>query len=564
MQNLRQHVLWRILGALGLALPTLYWSPMLQSQFHYSALSFPMSGFVPALFATGSLALFGRPRFGEALREIRSSQPANATLASLALTTSFLLSLFMQVVQTAHLKISGSDFWWQLALLVLSLELSDAIIGASLKRVHLAFSKEFAQTGNAAGPGFTENPAATATHQYSFWSVLGIIGIALVAATIWAFGSEANWAYGVERFVSVLAIASALSVTLIAPLIQRVTLDRAKRESILVQDHLSFDSAHKVDLVLFDKTGVLTTGTRKLEGIRVTRRGGLEDEDELLAVIAGLESQNDHYLAQAIRVAAAERNIEPVEIRDHMNIPGIGVSGRIGEYRMSAGGPALLTRQKIDIEVQDLYAADAMNSAGQTVIYLVRDSTLLGLVGISDEARPESADAVWEIHALRKKAGLLTGDAQGVARALAKQLEIDEVFAEVLPQDKAAVVERLQSAGKRVAFAGDANTDAAAISQANLGIAFGVERDTEHSADVGISGVNPETVADLLKLSKRARDSQVSNLWLAGAYNGLAVLLASGVVAGLHQVLLPAVSALISAAATAVVINRIGGLWSKR
>jgi Cu2+-exporting ATPase len=564
MQNQRRHKLWRILGAVGLALPTIYLSPMWGSWLHYTPVSFPLAIFVPAVFATASLVLLGKSRALAAIAELKERQPAESALNGIALLAAWVFSLVVVIFQATHFGFAGIDFWWQLSLLLLGLEIGDSITAFATKRVHLGFANHLAQTGKPETKDFVPGPLAKSTTQIMFWVVVAVAAAAVLTGIVWAFGIHANPSVVLERTISVLVIASPLAVTVIAPLVQTLAIAQAKRDSAVIKDIAAFEDARKVDLVLFDKTGVITTGMRSLESVRITRRGGLEDEAELLAVLAGLEVESQHSLATAILAATKDRNIEPAEIRDLMNIPGIGVSGRIGEYRMMAGGPGLLTRQKIDIDVQDLYAADAMNTQGQTVIYLARDNTLLGMVGIGDEARPESADAVWEIHALRQKAGLLTGDAQGVAKALATQLEMDETYAEVLPHDKAAVVEKLQASGKVVAFVGDAITDEAALSQANMGLAFGVDSATDCTAHVALESVDPEAVAKVLGLSKRASAKQVQSLWIAGGFNLAGVLLAAGVLPPLAQVLLPSVSAVISSLATAVVVNGIGGLWSKR
>lgn len=564
MQIQRQQTLWRVLGAAGLALPTLYWSPMWGAWLHFTAFSFPLAIFVPAVFGTAAVVLLGRSRALAAIEEIKSGQPAQSSLAVLGLAAAWVFSLVLLIAQATHSGFAGTDFWWQLALLLVALEIGDSITAFALKRVHLGFANQFAQTGNEESQEFESNELSRATKQVMFWVAISVAAIAAVTATAWAFGANAQPAVIIERAISVLAVASPLAVNIIAPLVQTVAIAQAKRDQALVLNIAAFEAAYAVDLVLFDKTGVLTTGVRSVESIRITRRGGLEDEAELLAVLAGLEVESEHSLAQAVATAARQREIDPAEIKDIMNIPGIGVSGRIGEYRMLAGGPGLLTRQKIDIDVQDLYDADAMNTAGQTVIYVARDNILLGMVGIGDETRKESADAIWEIHALRQKAGLLTGDAQGVAKSLASELEMDETYAEVLPHDKASVVEKLQASGRVVAFVGDAITDAAAIGQANLGLAFSAEATGGYNADIAILSTDPEVVSKVLALSKRARAKHLQSLWIAGGFNLAAVLLAAGVIQPLHLVFVPGFSALFSALATAIVVNGIGALWSKR
>jgi Cu2+-exporting ATPase len=386
------------------------------------------------------------------------------------------------------------------------------------------------------------------------WLFYAAIAAAALTALSWSLIGGQTPSFILERVVTVLVIACPHALGLAIPLVTAITTDNAARNGVLIRNRIAFEAARKVDVVLFDKTGTLTTGERGYVASRVTRRGGLESEDELLAVAAGLETGSEHSIALAITTEAAKRGIEAVEVKDIMTIPGIGVSGRFLEFRLSAGGPGLLTRQKIDIDVQDLYAADAMNSDGNTVVYVVRDDILLGFIAVGDVTRDSSADAVWELKQLGKKVAMLTGDAHGVANAVAKQLEIDEIYAEVLPQNKAELVQKLQAEGRTVAMVGDGINDAPALAQADIGIAIGSGTDVAvESADIVLVSDNPEAVAKALRLSRRSYSKMLQNLWWGAGYNIVAIPLAAGVLAPIGLLLSPAVGAILMSLSTIIV-----------
>jgi Cu2+-exporting ATPase len=237
-----------------------------------------------------------------------------------------------------------------------------------------------------------------------------------------------------------------------------------------------------------------------------------------------------------------------------MTNPGIGVNGRVGEFRVFAGGPALLTKQKIDIDVQDLVVADAANTAGYTVVYVVRDTLLLGFVAIGDVLRPTSAQAVAQLQAMGKTVAILSGDAHGVVNAVAKELGITDVYAEVLPHQKAEVVSALQEKGNTVAMIGDGINDAPALSQADVGIAIGTGTAVAvESADIVLVSDDPVSVAKAVSLAKRSYGKMVQNLWWGAGYNLLAIPLAAGVLNSLGFVLSPAIGAVLMSLSTIIV-----------
>ena len=386
------------------------------------------------------------------------------------------------------------------------------------------------------------------------WLFYLALGSAAVTAVFWALVGHASPSFVLERAVTVLVIACPHALGLAIPLVSAITTDLAARNGILIRDRIAFESTRKIDVFLFDKTGTLTTGERGFVSAHITRKGGLEDIDELLAVAAGLEAGSEHPLAKAIVDEATKREIDPLEVKDVMTNPGIGVNGRVGEFRVFAGGPALLTNQKIDIDVQDLVVADAANTAGYTVVYVVRDTLLLGFVAIGDVLRETSAQAVAELQSLGKRVAILSGDAHGVVNAVAKELGITEVYAEVLPHQKADVVAGLQLQGATVAMIGDGINDAPALAQADVGIAIGTGTAVAvESADIVLVSDDPISVGKAVWLAKRSYSKMVQNLWWGAGYNLLAIPLAAGVLNSLGFVLSPAIGAVLMSLSTIIV-----------
>jgi len=376
---------------------------------------------------------------------------------------------------------------------------------------------------------------------------------AVAAGLFWIFTGKAEPSFVAQRVISVLVVSSPLLLSLSVPAVFRVAAANASKLGILVRSRLAFDALPKVRHLLIDKTGIITKGVRTFAEAHVTRRGGLENVDELLAVAAGLEYGQDHSVAKAILAETYSRGIIPIAVKDAMSVPGVGVSGRWEEHRLAIGGPVLLTRQKIDIDVKDLYSVDALNSAGKTVVFVARDSILLGYIAVSDELNESSADTVWSLNSQGYRVGLITGDAHGVAKHFAAALEISEVFAEVLPADKASVVEGLQAKGELVALAGEAASDDAALHQADISIAIAdATRYSRSDADIELLTDDASKLPLLTTLASHARSKTRANLAWAVGFNLFGLLLAGGVLAAVGTVLIPAVSVALSSFAVII------------
>ena len=410
----------------------------------------------------------------------------------------------------------------------------------------------------------TESSLQKLARKTSYWIFfLTAIG-ALVTALCWVALGHAPIAFSIERAVAVLAIGSPVLFLTAVPAVSQFAIANAARHGVLVRSRAAFDQLPEAKILLIDKTGILTTGSRSFAEAHVTRRGGLENVDELLAVAGGLEYGLTHGVAKAILAETYSRGIIPIGVKDVMNIPGVGISGRWEEHRLSIGGPVLLTRQKIDIDVSDLYRVDALNTAGKTVVFVARDAILLGYIALNDEVAPTSSDSVWSLQRLGYRVGLITGDAYGVAKNLADQLNVDQVYAEVLPADKAATVGSLQEKGQLVVLAGDAFADQPALEKADISIAITTPRDFATApADLVLLGSDASPIAVVAQLAKQAQLKTRANLLWAAGFNLVGLLLAAGILATVGTVFVPAICALLSSVAPVIILLNARSLEGK-
>ena len=284
------------------------------------------------------------------------------------------------------------------------------------------------------------------------------------------------------------------------------TLARAQALGLNIADPAQFELAADVEVVLFNKAGTLTAPIRRVVKSRLAYSSPLSLQTELLALAAGIETHINHPIATSIVEEAARQNLELPNVVDVRSIPGQGATGVLDGEAVFIGGPSLLTAKNIPIYVDDLVRSDSANQLGHTVIYVVQNSQLLGMIELSESVLPEAANLVNAFHTRKIRVAMITGDATGVAQHVAKQLNIAEVFAEIAPNRKADVVRKLKSDGSRVAFVGRLETDALALSEAQIGIAV----DSDGSTDSIAAGLHLSTsgMAEVLKvilLSKRAR-----------------------------------------------------------
>ena len=391
--------------------------------------------------------------------------------------------------------------------------------------------------------------------QVSKWAVLGILALATLVSTLgWLLGGLTPQG-AIERFMSVLLIAAPQAIWLALPSVSRMATAIAAFNGIYYSDRAQFDALGSVDMVLFDKTGTLTTAERRFVGAHLTHGSPLSSTDELLAIAAGVEAHSEHPIAVAVLEEAKLRSIEPLEVRDYRLIPGQGAAGTHEAQTIVVGGPIILTSRNMTLYVGDLVKCDAANHAGYTVLFVIRDTELLGWLELGDHIRGTSKTAVTALQYERKRIGLLTGDAQGVATWVGNDLGITETFAEVLPHQKADVVSRLQADTSRIAMVGDGVNDAQALAQANVGVAFGVENSEPiESAGVTVASTDPVLFARALILSKRATKKARQNLTWSLIFTAVTLPLAAGALGGVGFSISPAVAAGLSLAMSALVL----------
>jgi P-type Cu2+ transporter len=373
--------------------------------------------------------------------------------------------------------------------------------------------------------------------------------VGLVTFVVWLLLGEPDQA--VERTVTVLVIACPHALGLAIPLVIAISTALAARSGILVKDRLAVERMRTVDAVLFDKTGTLTKGEPELSGV-VAVDG---DDNGLLRLAAAVEADSEHPLARAIVAAARARAEGDLPAAGgFQSMTGRGVQARVEGATVAVGGPALL--RQLELAEPEVLAEQVgvWKQRGATVLYVVRQDTVVGALSLEDAVRPESRQAIAELHRLRKRVVMITGDARQVADAVAAELGVDEVFAEVLPEDKDQAVADLQRRGLKVAMVGDGVNDAPALARADVGIAIGAGTDVAiESAGVVLASDDPRGVLGVLRLSQASYRKMVQNLAWATGYNLVAVPVAAGALAWAGFTLAPAVGAVLMSLSTIIV-----------
>ena len=371
-------------------------------------------------------------------------------------------------------------------------------------------------------------------------------GAGIITFVVWSLLGESRSA--VENTVTVLIIACPHALGLAIPLVVSISTALSARSGILVKDRLALERMRKVDTVLFDKTGTLTAARHVVTGLASS--GG---ENELLAVAAAVESDSEHPLARAIVAAARERGTVP-EASGFRSLTGRGVEARVGTETVSVGGPALLRERGLQVPPGIEGETRPWIENGAAVLYVLRDGQVSGALSLEDEVRSESAPAIDALHEQNVQVAMITGDARQVAEHVARRLDIDEVFAEVLPEDKDAAVVDLQRRGRVVAMVGDGVNDAPALARADVGIAIGAGTDVAiESAGVVLASDDPRAVLGVIALSRASYRKMIQNLVWATGYNAVAIPLAAGVLAWAGITLAPAVGAVLMSLSTIIV-----------
>jgi P-type Cu2+ transporter len=379
-----------------------------------------------------------------------------------------------------------------------------------------------------------------------FYVALAAGGITLLA---WLALGEPEQA--LLRTATVLVIACPHALGLAIPLVIAISTSLGARNGLLVKDRLALERARLLDVVIFDKTGTLTRGRPML--VDVMTADGV-DEDHVLAVAAAVESDSEHPLARAIVDGAHGRNLRLPAARDFESLAGRGARALVDDQHIAIGGPRLLEELGVGVDDVLVERSERWAADGRTVLHVVGDGQVLGMLALEDEVRAESFEAVRDLHAAGVRVAMITGDSQAVADSVARRLGIDDVAAQVLPADKAAAVERFQAGGRKVAMVGDGVNDAPALAQADVGIAIGAGTDVAvESAGIVLVRDDPRDVVSAITLSRATYRKMIENLIWATAYNVVAIPIAAGILAPWGITMPIAVGAIFMSASTIIV-----------
>lgn len=352
----------------------------------------------------------------------------------------------------------------------------------------------------------------------------------------------------IERMVTVMVISCPHALGLAAPLVVSVSTALSAKKGLLIRNRTQFEEARKLDAIIFDKTGTLTQGN-----FGVTDLMPVDEisSNELLRLAAGVERSSQHPLAKGVVKRAEELQLSLPSIEDFMSITGVGLEGKVEGTLIRVVSPRYIRQEKITV---DELAFEKLSEEGKTVIFVLKNKQLLGMIALADLVREEAKETVTALKNKGINSIMLTGDNKKVAHWVAKQLGIDEVHAEVLPDDKSRQVKNIQLEGRKVAMVGDGINDAPALAQADVGIAIGSGTDVAvETADIVLVRSNPKDVLSILELSRSTYNKMIQNLWWAAGYNVITIPLAAGVLAPYGVILSPAIGAVLMSLSTVIV-----------
>ena len=383
------------------------------------------------------------------------------------------------------------------------------------------------------------------------WLFYVALAAAVITLAAWWLIDPSDPAFVVERVVTVLVIACPHALGLAIPLVAQISTGLGARHGILVRSRAALEDARTIQVVLFDKTGTLTEGR---VGVADVFAAAGSTPGEVLALAASVEARSEHPIARAIVAHAKAGKTKVVRATKFTALAGLGAEATVGEQRVTIASQRLLTSRGLVAPANLVLEAKAATSAGVGFVFVVSGASVLGVIMLADVVRPESKEAVARLHKAGIRVAMLTGDSHAVGNAVARELGIDEVFAEVLPGEKADVVRRLQKDHTKVAMVGDGVNDAPALAQADVGIAIGAGTDVAiESAGIVLASSDPRAVLDTITLSKATYRKMQQNLFWATGYNVIGIPLAAGVLFGAGVLLSPALGAVFMSVSTIVV-----------
>lgn len=384
----------------------------------------------------------------------------------------------------------------------------------------------------------------------AFYLTVIAIVMAVITFVFWIINKDASFA--LERAVTVLIIACPHALGLAIPLVVAISTALSARNGLLVRKRLALEAARKLDWVLFDKTGTLTKGEHGVTDIWATKD---YSQGDILHLTASLEQNSEHIVGRGIVRKAEVQKVRLDKVANFKALPGLGVQGTLhGSEVYIAASHRYIEENKLTVPSEISEAVKQVAKEGKTEVYLITNKKVIGALGLADIIRDESKQTILELKKLGIKTAMITGDSDEVAAYVAKQLGLDQYFAEVRPEDKAAKVKELQGSGQKVAMVGDGINDAPALTQADIGIAIGAGTDVAiKSADIILVKSDPQDVVKVINLSKATYRKMLQNLGWATGYNIFAIPLAAGVLYGAGIVLAPALGAILMSASTVVV-----------
>ncbi len=378
-----------------------------------------------------------------------------------------------------------------------------------------------------------------------FYIATGAAAITFVAWLL--FGSVDN---ALVRTITVLVISCPHALGLAIPLVIAMSTSAAARQGVLVRDRKALETMRTIDTVVFDKTGTLTQGEHAVSGVAAASG----DDDALLALAAAAEGESEHPLARAIVRAAEARSLSIPAAQGFESVTGRGVTATVNGDAVAIGGPRLLEQRGLSIPEALRGDRGAWAARGAAVLSVIRGGEVIGLIALEDQVRESAKRAIASLNDRGLRTIMMTGHARNVAEHVAEQLGIDQVLAEVLPENKSGEIDKLQRDGRKVVMVGDGVNDAPALASADVRIAIGAGTDVAiESAGVILASSDPQSVESVIKLSLASYRKMVQNLWWAAGYNVVAIPLAGGALAGIGFVMPPAIGALLMSVSTIIV-----------
>lgn len=384
----------------------------------------------------------------------------------------------------------------------------------------------------------------------AFYLTIIAIATSIVTFIFWLIAKDAG--YALERSVTVLIIACPHALGLAIPLVVSISTALSARNGLLVRKRIALEAARKLDWVLFDKTGTLTKGEHGVTDVWATK--GFTEGD-ILRLTASLEQNSEHIVGKGIVRKAEEQHIYLDKVANFKALPGLGVQGTLhGNEVYIAASYRYIEENELTVPTEIAEMVKQAAKEGKTEVYLIINEKVVGALGLADIVREQSKQTIATLKSMGIKTAMITGDSDEVAVYVSKQLGLDQYFAEVRPEDKAAKVKELQKNGQKVAMVGDGINDAPALTQADIGIAIGAGTDVAiKSADIILVKSDPQDVVKVINLSKATYRKMLQNLGWATGYNFFAIPLAAGVLYGAGIVLAPAVGAVLMSVSTVVV-----------